>query len=321
MKNKTNEDLYQQKLESVPTGVFAPNKIFIEKGEGAVITDVEGKKYIDFIGGVCVLNVGHCPKEVVVAINRQIEKYLHTAFTAIMYEPYVQAAVKLNALAPGNFPKKTLFLNSGSEAIENAIKIARFYTKRNAIISFEGAFHGRTLLTMSLTSKVKPYKFGFGPFAPEIYRAPYAYCYRCLFGKQYPACNVYCADYLEEFFLSHVSAEEVAAILVEPILGEGGYVVPPKDYLRKVKAICEANGILFIGDEIQSGMGRTGKMFAIEHYDVEPELICLGKSLSAGLPLSAVTGKKEIMDSPPLGSLGGTYGGNPVACSVTLAVL
>ena len=321
METKSNEELYKRRLESIPLGVSAHQKSFIAKGEGAVITDVEGKRYIDFAGGIGVLNVGHCPKEVMAAINEQLGKYLHTSFSLIMYEPYVQAAEKLNAITPGNFPKKSLFLNSGAEAIENAIKIARFYTKRQGIICFERAFHGRTLLSMSLTSKVKPFKFGFGPFAPEIHRVPYAYCYRCLFGKEYPSCELYCAEFLEEFFLSHIAAEEVAAILIEPVLGEGGYVVPPRDYLRKLSDICNANGILFIADEIQSGMGRTGKMFAIEYYDVEPDLICTGKSLAAGLPLSAVTGKKEIMDSLPSGSLGGTLGGNPLACSAALAVL
>jgi 4-aminobutyrate aminotransferase/(S)-3-amino-2-methylpropionate transaminase len=238
-----------------------------------------------------------------------------------MYEPYVKLAEKLCAVTPGSFPKMAMFANSGAEAVENAVKIARYYTKRPAVIAFENAFHGRTLLAMSLTSKVMPYKLGFGPFAPEVYRMPYAYCYRCPFGLEYPSCDVTCADYLKEFFSSHVAAESTAALVVEPIMGEGGFITPPQEYFFKLNRICQDNGIVFVADEIQTGMGRTGKMFAMEYWGVEPDLVTVAKSLAAGMPLSAVVGKKEMLDAPHVGGLGGTYGGNPVACRAGLAVM
>jgi 4-aminobutyrate aminotransferase/(S)-3-amino-2-methylpropionate transaminase len=238
-----------------------------------------------------------------------------------MYEPYIRLAMKLNEITPGTFPKKTFFVNSGAEAAENSIKIARYATQKQAIIAFDNGYHGRTYMAMTLTSKVKPYKFGFGPFCPEVYRMPFAYCYRCSFGLQYPSCGVYCADYLEEFFIGHVSAETVAAVIAEPIQGEGGFITPPPEYFKKLKGICEKHGILFIMDEIQTGMGRTGKLFASEHYDVAPDIILTGKSLAGGLPLAGVTGRAEIMEKPHVGGLGGTYGGNPVACRAALAVL
>jgi 4-aminobutyrate aminotransferase / (S)-3-amino-2-methylpropionate transaminase / 5-aminovalerate transaminase len=239
----------------------------------------------------------------------------------VMYEMYVELADRLCGLTPEDFPKMAVLANSGAEAVENAVKAARHYTKRPAVIAFEHAFHGRTLLTMSLTAKVKPYKFGFGPFAPEIYRMPAPYCYRCPFGRTYPDCGVYCADYLREFFIGHVAGESTAAVISEPVFGEGGFITPPPEYFPKLKAICEEYGILFIADEIQSGIGRTGKMFAIEHWGVEPDLITTAKSLAAGMPLSAVVGRKEVMDDPMVGGLGGTYGGNPVCCRAALAVL
>ncbi len=242
-----------------------------------IITDVEGKEYIDFAGGIGVNNIGHCDDEVVKAIQDQAAKYIHTCFHVVMYEPYVELAKKLNEITPGSFPKKTMFANSGAEAVENAIKIARHATGRPAIIAFEDAFHGRTLLAMSLTSKMKPYKFGFGPYAPEIYRMPYAYCYRCAFGLEYPSCELHCAYYLKEFFNTHISAEQVGALIVEPVLGEGGFVVPPKEYFKVLQKICQDNGILFIADEVQTGFGRTAKMFAIEHYEVAPDIISHGQ--------------------------------------------
>jgi 4-aminobutyrate aminotransferase/(S)-3-amino-2-methylpropionate transaminase len=237
------------------------------------------------------------------------------------YESYVKLAEKLNALAPGKSPKKTLFLNSGAEAVENAIKIARAFTKRPAVICFEDAFHGRTLLTMSLTSKTHPYKAGFEPFASDIYRVPFAYCYRCSYSMKYPECGLHCAHHLEDAFKRVVAAESVAAIIVEPVLGEGGFVAPPLDWLRTVQEICQMHGILLIADEVQTGFGRTGKIFAIEHYGVEPDLIVTAKSLGGGLPLGGVTGKAEIMDNTGPGSLGGTFGGNPLACEAALGVL
>ena len=214
-----------------------------------------------------------------------------------------------------------MFANSGAEAVENAVKIARHYTKRQAIICFENGFHGRTYMAMTLTSKVKPYKFGFGPFMPEVYRMPYAYCYRCPLGLSYPACGVACADHLKDFFISHVAGESTAALIVEPIMGEGGFITPPPEYFPKLVKICHDNGIVFVADEIQTGMGRTGNMFAMEHWGVEPDLLLTAKSMAAGMPLSAVVGRAEMMNAPQVGGLGGTYGGNPVCCSAALAVL
>jgi 4-aminobutyrate aminotransferase/(S)-3-amino-2-methylpropionate transaminase len=227
----------------------------------------------------------------------------------------------LNAITPGNFPKKTMFANSGAEGVENAVKVARHATGRQAVIAFEDAFHGRTLLALSLTSKMKPYKFGFGPYAPEIYRMPYAYCYRCAFGLEYPSCEIECAYFIKEFFQTHISSEQVAALVVEPVLGEGGFVVPPKEYLKIIHKICQDNGIVLIADEVQTGFGRTAKMFAMEHYEVAPDIMVMAKSMAGGLPLSAVTGKAEMMDHPQVGGLGGTFAGNPVSCRAALAVL
>ena len=316
-----SEELMTLRTIHVPKAVFNTHPIFVDRAESALIRDVDGKEYIDFAGGIGVQNVGHCASRVVEAVKSQAEKYIHTCFHVAMYEPYLELAKKLNEVTPGDFPKMTMFANSGAEAVENAIKIARYYTRRQAVITFENAFHGRTLLAMSLTSKVKPYKWGFGPFAPEIYRIPFAYCYRCKYGATYPGCDIHCANALKDFFINHVSGDQVAAVIAEPVQGEGGFIVPPKEYFKKVKAICEENGIVFIMDEIQSGMGRTGFLFASENFEVEPDIILTAKSLAAGMPLSAVTGKAEIMNAPHVGGLGGTYGGNPLSCAAALAVL
>jgi len=315
-----NEFLLLERNQHIPQGPFNVHPIFVEKAKGAIITDVEGKEYIDFAGGIGVNNVGHCDEEVLKAVQDQIQKYIHTCFHVVMYEPYVELAKRLNQITPGNFPKKTMFANSGAEAVENAIKIARHATGRPATIAFEDAFHGRTLLALSLTSKMKPYKFGFAPYAPEIYRMPYAYCYRCAFGLEYPSCEIRCAYFLMDFFHTHISSEQVAALIVEPVLGEGGFVVPPKEYFKILHKICQDNGIVFIADEVQTGFGRTAKMFAMEHYEVEPDITVMAKSIAGGFPLSAVTGKAELMDHPQVGGLGGTYAGNPVACRAALAV-
>ena len=321
MESKTNSELLQMRERHVPKGPFNVTPIFVNKASGCVIEDVEGKEYIDFAGGIGVMNVGYGAEKVINAIKEQAEQYTHTCFHIVMYEPYIELAKKLNEITPGDFPKKSFFVNSGAEAVENAIKVARYATQRSGIIAFENAFHGRTYMTMSLTSKVKPYKWGFAPYCPEIYRARFAYCYRCPFGLEYPGCDVACADYLEEFFISNVSADSVAAIIAEPIQGEGGFVTPPPEYFKKIKAICEKHGILLIMDEIQSGMGRTGTMFASEHYGVAPDIITTAKSLGGGLPLAGITGRAELMEAPHVGALGGTYGGNPVACKAALAVL
>ena len=318
---KTNKSLLADRNKHIPQGPFNVHPIFVQKAKGALITDVEGKEYIDFAGGIGVNNVGHCDDEVLKAVQDQIQKYIHTCFHVVMYEPYVELAKRLNKITPGDFTKKTMFANSGAEAVENAVKIARHATGRQATIAFEDAYHGRTLLAMSLTSKMKPYKFGFAPYAPEIYRMPYAYCYRCAFGLEYPSCEIHCAYFLRDFFQTHISAEQVAALIVEPVLGEGGFVVPPKEYFKILHKICQDNGIIFIADEVQTGFGRTAKMFAMEHYEVEPDIVVMAKSMAGGFPLSAITGRAELMDHPQVGGLGGTFAGNPVSCQAGLAVL
>lgn len=316
-----SQELMKLRQKYVSRGPGNVTPIFIEKAKGAVITDVDGNEYIDFAGGIGVINVGHCPDEVVSAVKEQVEKYIHPCFHVNMYEPYIKLAQKLAEITPGDFAKKSMFANSGAEAVENAVKIARKYTKRMGIVSLECAFHGRTLMTMSLTSKVKPYKFGFGPYAPETYKIPSAYCYRCAFNSTYPECGMHCVEHLDRFFTTEYPAEDIAAIIVEPVQGEGGFIVPPKEFIQGVKKVCEEHGILYISDEVQAGFGRTGKMFAIEHFDVEPDLITMSKSLAAGMPLSAVTGKAEIMDAPNPGEIGGTFGGNPLSCVAALEVI
>ena len=318
---RSTEELLAAKEKNVPRGVFNIHPIFAKEGKGAILTSIEGKEYIDFAGGIGTLNIGYSPKKVVEAIIDQSESYLHTCFHVVMYSPYIELAERLNALTPGSFSKKSMFVNSGAEAVENGVKIARYYTGRPGVICFEQGFHGRTLLALSLTSKVKPYKFGFGPYASEIYRMPAPYCYRCSFGRNYPSCELACARHLEDFFISNADAEHIAALIIEPVTGEGGFIVPPRDYFLQLYEICRKHGILFIMDEVQSGMGRTGKLFASEHFSVEPDIILMAKSLAAGLPLGSITGRTEIMDSPHIGGLGGTFSGNPVACRAALAVL
>ncbi|MBA7500076.1 5-aminovalerate aminotransferase DavT [subsurface metagenome] len=284
---------------------------YIAKGEGALVTDVDGNQFIDLTGGWGCLAVGHTHKKVVAAVKDQAEKYLHTDFTAVPYEPLVELAEKLVKLTPGDAPKSAAFFNSGAEAVENAVKIARAHTGRPAIIVFENAFHGRTLLTMTMTHKAMPYKYHFGPFAPEIYRLPFP-------------CPPHLMSNLEDFekiLINNVTPDSVAAIVVEPIQGEGGFNVPQEGFLEYLRELSNKYGMLLVADEIQSGIGRTGKFFAIENWGIEPDLICLAKSLAAGLPLSAVIAKKEITNSLPGGCIGGTYVGNPVACRAALEVI
>ena len=316
-----NHELLEKRNQHVPQGPFNTTSAFIKDAHGAVMVDVDGRELIDFAGGIGVNNVGHCHPKVVAAIRDQAGKCIHTCFHVAMYEAYVDLAARLNELAPGDFAKMTMFANSGAEAVENAVKVARYTSQRPGIVCFENAFHGRTLMGMTLTSKVKPYKFGFGPFAPEVYRMPFAYCYRCPFGLTYPACGTACADYLEEFFISHVAAEQTAAVIAEPIQGEGGFVTPPPEYFPKLKAICEKYDIALIIDEVQSGAGRTGKFFAIDHWGVTPDIITLAKSFAGGMPLSAVIGRADMMNAPHVVGLGGTYSGNPISCRTALAVL
>jgi len=309
--------LMARREAAIPRGPYHATPIFAAKAEGAVIEDVDGNRYIDFAGGIGCLNAGHRDGRVVSAIREQLEKYLHVCFSVTPYESYIAVAEKLNALTPGKFPKKTFIVNTGAEAVENAIKIARAYTKRPAVICFEDAFHGRTLLTMSLTSKTNPYKTGFAPFASDIYRIPYAYQYRSGGG----ATAAGFARHLEDAFKRVVAADSVAAVIAEPVLGEGGFVVPPKDYFRILHETCRKHGIVFVADEVQSGLARTGKWFASEHFGIEPDLLVSAKSLGGGLPIAAVTGRAEIMDAPVVGGLGGTFAGNPLSCVAALAAI
>jgi 4-aminobutyrate aminotransferase/(S)-3-amino-2-methylpropionate transaminase len=302
----------KDRVVASPLSVYLP--IVVAEGHGATLTDVDGNTFIDFAGGVGVLNVGHSHPRVVEAVQEQAAKFLHTDFTIVPYEVYVTLAERLLAAAPFRGPAKAAFFNAGTEAVENAIKFARAYTKRSAVIAFEGAFHGRTLMSLTLTSKTHPYKDGLGPFAPEVYRVPFPYEYR----------GVTAADALaaiERAFTTQVAREQVAAIILEPVQGEGGFVVPPVEFVRGVRAICDREGIVMVVDEVQTGFGRTGRMFAIEHFGVEPDLMPVAKSIAAGLPLSGVLGKAEIMDAPGDGAVGGTYVGNPVAQAAALAVL
>ena len=313
--------LLDKKNQFVAKGISNLAPIFVETAKGAVVRDLDGNEYLDFYGGIGVINAGHCPESVVDAIKEQAEKLLHTCFMVGMYEPYVELAEKLCQITPGDHAKKAMFVNSGAEAVENAIKIAKAHTKRPSVIAFEGGFHGRTLLTMTLTSKVKPYKHEFGPFAPEVYKIPSAYCYRCMYKSTYPGCGMACLEAFDRYFISEVDPESVAAMIIEPVQGEGGFIVPPKEFLPGLKSICEKHGIVFIADEVQSGFARTGKMFASEQLGVTPDLMTLAKGIASGMPLSAVVGRAEIMDAPTPGRIGGTYGGNPVSCAAALATI
>jgi 4-aminobutyrate aminotransferase/(S)-3-amino-2-methylpropionate transaminase len=316
----TNSELSAFRGEVIPRGVPATAPVYVAGARNATITDVEGREFIDFAAGIGVMNVGHCHPKVVEAIKEQAGLYSHMCFGLFGYETYLKLAEKLNSLSPGAFSKRTFFMNSGAEAVENAIKIARYATGRKAIIAFEDAFHGRTYMTLSLTSQVSPYKVGFGPYAAEVYRIPYAYCYRCPLALSYPDCGCECAQFLEQAFAKQVNAEEVAAVVAEPVLGEGGFIVPPPEYMGIIKKMCEDHGILLIADEIQTGMGRTGTWFAMEHWGVEPDIMTTAKALGAGFPISGITGRQEIMDSVHPSGVGTTFGGSPTGCRAGLAV-
>jgi len=307
-------ELAARRRAAVPQGVGHATPIYVASARGAVITDVDGNALIDFAGGIGTANVGHGNAEVLRAAAAQLERFTHTCFSVAPYEGYVALAERLNRITPGGFSKKTMLANSGAEALENAVKIARRATGREAVVVFEHAFHGRTLFTLSMTSKVRPYKLGFGPFASEVYRLPFPYAYRGHYAGPEAASRA-----LNDFFRTQVAAERVACVVLELVLGEGGFVVAPQEYVRTLERVCRENGILIVADEVQTGFGRTGRMFACEHYGLEPDLITMAKSLGGGLPISAVTGRAEIMDSAQVGGLGGTYGGNPVACAAALA--
>ncbi len=313
--------LWARREKATPRGLAHTAPIFIDRAEGALLHDVDGNVLIDFAGGIGTLNFGHANPAVVEAVREQVGKLTHTCFTVVGYEPYLLLAERLNALIPGAFEKKTMLANSGAEAVENAVKIARHATGRQGVVVFEHGFHGRTLLGLSMTSKVKPYKVGFGPYAPEIYRMPFPYEYR----REAPQTAAAYEREIREFFASYVAPEQVACVVMELVTGEGGFIPAPPAFVEALTKVCRGNGILFVDDEIQTGFGRTGKMFACEHYselfDFAPDLIITAKSMGGGLPISAVTGRAEIMDSPQVGGLGGTYLGNPVACAAALAIL
>jgi 4-aminobutyrate aminotransferase / (S)-3-amino-2-methylpropionate transaminase / 5-aminovalerate transaminase len=311
---KSNADLQARRQQAVPRGVSNSLAVYAERASNSELWDVEGKRYIDFGSGISVLNTGHVHPKVAQAIAQQLEKLTHTCFQVTPYESYIALAEALNELAPGKGPKKTIFLTTGAEAVENAIKIARYHTKRSAVIAFQAGFHGRTLACISLTGKVQPYKAGFGPMLPEIYHLPYPM-------PNHGVTVEHSLTALEQLFKADVDPARVAAIIIEPVLGEGGFYAAPAELLRRLRSVCDAHGIVLIADEIQSGFGRTGRMFAIEHSGVEPDLITIAKSVAGGVPLSAVTGKAEIMDSVPAGGLGGTFAGSPLACAAGLAVL
>ena len=314
-----SRELMERRQEVVARGVASTMNVFAAKADGAIIEDVDGNQYIDFAGGIGAMNIGHSRAEVTNAIAEQAAKFTHTCFSVMMYEPYIELAERLVKLTPGVFPKKAIFFNSGAEAVENAVKIARWATGRPAVIVFDNAYHGRTLMTMTMTSKVKPYKYRFGPYAPEVYRAPFPYPYRMNMSTQ--EFIEFCINELERMFIGEVAPDQVAAIVVEPVQGEGGFMVSPPGFLLALKEVCEKYNILFVADEIQSGFCRTGRMFAVEHDGVEPDLMIIAKSMGAGMPISGVVGRAEIMDAPTPGTLGGTYSGNPVACAAALAVL
>jgi len=312
MNHSKNEQLMARKAAATPRGVGVMASFFAERAKGAEIWDVEGQRYIDFAGGIAVMNVGHGHPKVLAAIEEQLERFTHTCYQVVPYEGYIALAEKLNQLTPGTHAKKTALFSTGAEAIENAIKIARAHTGRGGVIAFGGAFHGRSLFAVALTGKVQPYKTGFGPFPPEIYHAPFP-CHCASLDEVQRA--------LQHLFKADIEPSRVAAIVFEPVQGEGGFNVIQPEAVRWLRALCDEHGIVLIADEIQTGFGRTGKMFAMEHYDVLPDLMTIAKSLAAGVPLSAVTGRAEIMDAPAPGGLGGTYAGNPLAIAAAHAVI
>jgi 4-aminobutyrate aminotransferase/4-aminobutyrate aminotransferase/(S)-3-amino-2-methylpropionate transaminase len=309
----TSTDLQARKAAAVPNGVGTKG-IYVAKAENSELWDVDGRRYIDFAAGIAVLNTGHRHPKIMAAVAEQAQAFAHTCFHVVSYESYVRLAERLNAAAPGDFPKKTLFLNSGAEAVENAIKIARYHTKRSAVIAFSGGFHGRTHMTMGLTGKVMPYKRGFGPFPAEVYHAEFPQPYHGITTEQA------LAD-IDRLLHADVDPKSVAAVIVEPVQGEGGFNVAPFDFLRALRRLCDEHGIVLIADEVQGGIARTGKMFSIEHSGVVPDLMTLAKGLGGGFPLSAVTGRATIMDAAHPGGLGGTYGGNPISIAAAHAVL
>lgn len=313
--------IINRRKNAMPAGLAKSTEVAIAHAEGGVVTDVDGNVLLDFAGGIGMMNIGHSNKQVVDAMKTQLDKYTHICSLVATPEPYVELAEFLNALTPGNFPKKTLLANSGSEAVENAVNIARYYTKRSAVICFEGGYHGRTLLTLSLTSKYALFKKGFGPYVSDIIRLPAPNMYRKPKEFSDEAYVNYCIQQFETAMIAQIDPDSVAAIIIEPVQGEGGFIPMPKAFLQKLRNVADAHGIVLIFDEIQCGASRTGKLFACEHFDVAPDIICMAKSIGAGMPISAITGKAEIIDAPHLGGVGGTYGGNPLACVAAIEAM
>ena len=316
----TNANLLSRRNKSVSNCYTSAFDCYVQNAKGALIWDVEGNEYIDFVGGIGGMNVGHSHPKVVASLKDQAERFTHTCLMVAPYESAVTLAEKICQAIPGDFSKALAYVTTGAEAVENAVKISRHYTKKTGVVVLANGYHGRTMLTMAMTGRVMPFKAGFGPFPAEVYRIGSPYCYRCPIGKKYPSCNTACTDLFRELFIKEVSAKSVACLIMEPVLGEGGFIIPPTEYISKIKSICDEFDILFVADEIQSGIGRTGKMFAIENFGVTPDLIVTGKSLAAGMPIAAVVGKKEIMDSVHPGGVGGTYSGNPMSCAAGIAV-
>lgn len=313
--------IINRRKNAMPAGLAKSTEVAIANAEGGVVTDVDGNVLLDFAGGIGMMNIGHSNKKVVDAMKTQLDKYIHICSLVATPEPYVELAELLNALTPGDFPKKTLLANSGSEAVENAVNIARYYTKRSAVICFEGGYHGRTLLTLSLTSKYALFKKGFGPYVSDIVRLPAPNMYRKPVEFSDEAYVNYCIQQFETAMIAQIDPDSVAAIIIEPVQGEGGFIPMPKAFLQKLRAVADAHGIVLIFDEIQCGASRTGKLFACEHFDVVPDIICMAKSIGAGMPISAITGRATIIDAPHLGGVGGTYGGNPLACVAAIEAL
>jgi len=310
----SNAALMARRRAAIARGVGQVHEIFVDHARDCELWDVEGRRYIDFAGGIAVLNTGHCHPKVVAAVEAQLRRLTHTCFQLLAYEPYVELAERLLPLVPGDFARKAMFLSTGAEAVENAIKIARAHTRRDTVIAFGGGFHGRTNMTMALTGKVAPYKAGFGPFPAGIFHAQFPNALHGISADQALAS-------VEHILKCDAAPEEVAALIIEPVQGEGGFYVAPFQFLRDLRALCDRHGIVFIADEIQSGAGRTGTWLAIEHSGVVPDLVTMAKSMAGGFPIAAVLGRADIMDSPGPGGLGGTYAGNPLACAAALAVL
>jgi 4-aminobutyrate aminotransferase/(S)-3-amino-2-methylpropionate transaminase len=308
-----SKEMLARRAAALPSGLGKSTEVVVEKAEGALVWDVDGNQLIDFAGGIGMVNLGHRPKVVVDAIKEQLDKYLHTGALVTTFEPYLDFAEMLNDIVPGDYPKKTLLANSGSEAVENAVAIARYYTKRPAVICFEGAYHGRTMLTLSLTSKYGLFKKGFGSYAQDIYRFQSPNVYRKPDNFTEEEYIDYCIERFDQNLISHVDPSAVAAIIIEPVQGEGGFIPVPKKFLEKIRKVCDDHGIVFIADEVQAGAGRTGKFLSIEHSGVIPDIVTMAKSIGSGLPISAITGKAEMMDAPHLGGIGGTYSGSPIA--------